>query len=556
MPSRSMSPWIPLVTYLILFLIFTLLYLSTINIYVNYVSNELYSYLYVSPISFIIYIVLGLAGRRLTINNYSIIAGSLYIALSLIFIVVAFEYGYIDLFLPLSYLILVYGFFILLFGGENLRFLIPSTILLATMIPIPPTSIFDITARLTRITGYYAISLARIMGTSLEYTSYHGYQVVIVNTPSRQVMFSLAPVCSGIIGLTSVLAVTSIIVLIGLRTSFKRLGFKLLLIALGLIILTLLMFLANVVRLALVFTLTHYLGYEIGYGLFHYTPEIVFIPPIAYITIKFMDKIGRGYTIDFSFPRIAYSRGLYVLSVAILFMILIPLSLALYHLDYSIPRYVFVNTHEGPPMILNRSSLTEFPVLSGNHVSYVGREPSWEQLLGPTTRVHHYRVEFTGLPDITVFVEFSKVSSQIHAWEICLKWQGIENFTARSIYIGLPELGYVRNLILINFTHEDMEGVIIYWRDKVYTEDGIEYYRVSVIVAGRDIFKHYREVYDAIYGIARSIWIRSVYGSYSVYGLSVVRKVELSYIALTYIGISITLAVIEVGMYLVMRKKH
>ncbi len=542
--ARVKPLYIVVAAYIVIAIVWSLLNRDVITLYTGYLGNDLYNYLYVSPIAFALLIVLWLGGREAGYTPESFILGIIFIGLSGLALLKAYTTGLIDFFLPLSFILVLYGAYTIFFAGRNVGFTIAASLFMLTMIPIPPSYIFNLTAVLTRLTGSAAIALSKLMGVGLEYTTISGYQVVIVYSPTGPVHFSLAPVCSGIIGLTSVLAVTPLLFLIALKSSIRSRVGKLGLFVLGSTVLSILMFLGNILRLSLVFTLTYYFGKDIGYGLFHYTPEIVLVFPIAYVTVKVMDKLGHGYSIDFRPPKLNYGVTGALLLTFLVAISLIPVLTISSRLEQTVPPAFYVDTHNGPPKLLNRANLSIEPALPVPTAVYMGRQSSWEEMLGPTTRVHFYRIDGEEGVPIYVYIEFSKYPSQIHVWEICLEWQGITNHTSRSIIVTESKLHYSRNLVIVNFTHKGMQGIIVYWRDKVYTEDGVEYFRVSVIASGRGILKNYSLYIGDMIDIAKRIWVLSLLASYSVYGLSIIGLQELNIVTTYYILIAIFYATI------------
>lgn len=73
------------------------------------------------------------------------------------------------------------------------------------------------------------------------------------------------------------------------------------------IVLAVLMFLANSLRLALVFYTTSVFGREVGYGLFHYTPEVVLVFPVAFFALKAAEIFSGKMNIGLPLPPVRLS---------------------------------------------------------------------------------------------------------------------------------------------------------------------------------------------------------------------------------------------------------
>ena len=277
------------------------------------------------------------SGERIGFTDKSLYTGVVLLFLSLLSLYYSARTPFIDQLVVLSLVLGVYSLVLMLTAGYRLAkslYVIPF-ILLA--VPLPLAFVFDLTAYLTRATSYLAIGLARVLGVSLHYTVVNGQQVVVIDTPGGKAYLSIAPVCSGIIGLTSVLGVSPVIAFLAYRARVDRVLKKIAILVIGLLVLTVLMFIANVLRLALVFATTSWFGLGIGYGLFHYTPEIVFIPPIAYVVIKVIEKIGNGIDLSLQKPVISISGDKLVLYTSVCFVIasiapLIIIGLSLIHI--------------------------------------------------------------------------------------------------------------------------------------------------------------------------------------------------------------------------------
>ncbi len=540
---------------------------NSIKILCAYLNNEVYSYLYIIPISIAILYYGLFSGERIGFTDKSLYTGVVLLFLSLLSLYYSARTPFIDQLVVLSLVLGVYSLVLMLTAGYRLAkslYVIPF-ILLA--VPLPLAFVFDLTAYLTRATSYLAIGLARVLGVSLHYTVVNGQQVVVIDTPGGKAYLSIAPVCSGIIGLTSVLGVSPVIAFLAYRARVDRVLKKIAILVIGLLVLTVLMFIANVLRLALVFATTSWFGLGIGYGLFHYTPEIVFIPPIAYVVIKVIEKIGNGIDLSLQKPVISISGDKLVLYTSVCFVIasIAPLIIIGSTLTINTPEQYFINTYSGPPRLIDKRAVVVEDLFSEYNrsfiVRYIGRNPEWEELLGATTRVHEYVfIDYSSGVEFHVFIEFSQVATHIHVWELCLKWQGITNFTAGAITFVSPDNEYIADVREINFTHGLTHGYIIYWRDNVYTENGLEFFRYSIVVTNTTypVSPYYM---DIARDIARNTWMKLLNTSYIVYSVETINESVLLYTLLYYIVAVMVYGAIGSNKLLVVkkylfRKKH
>ncbi len=539
-------------------LVYIVLLVATLSIYMvlntnslailnAYLNNEVYSYLYITPLSVAILLYGMVSRENIGISLKSLLTGLALLYLALLSLYCSARTPYIDQLLVLTIVLGVYGLVIMFIGGYNLKKILLVTPFILLAIPIPLAIVFDLSAYLTRITGHLAVGLAKLLGTTLEYTVREGQQVVVINTPDGKAYLSLAPVCSGIIGLTSVLGVSPVIAFLAYRVNRREWYKKIGIFFIGMTVLTVLMFLANVLRLTIVFITTSYFGISIGYGLFHYTPEIVFIPPIAYIVIRVVEKIGNGIDLSFKPPRIVIgSKHLFYKQVGFIVACILPLMLISSALSIASPNQYFINTYEGPPALIDKKGVVYENLFSEYSreftIRYIGRNPNWEELLGSTTRVHEYLlIMLERGVEYHVYIEFSQQASQIHIWELCLKWQGITNFTSRRMTLVSPDQRYLADASEINFTHGLTHGYIVYWRDKVYTENGLEYFRFSVIVTNTSpvdpIYKH------LALQITRDMWVKFLNTSYLVYSVQTINEDIVLYSTVYYTIVSIVYVV-------------
>ena len=524
---------------LVLFTIVIVFFLvSTWNIWMiwyTYSTGELYNYLIVVPIVLLI-IYLNITGGRLGIT-YHLSAGiALLLVLFGLFLLVYAPYTMlIDQYLVAGVVLILASILVLFMkpvNGNKYWFLGAVAAVIVSsliMVPLPPGLVFDVSAYLTRYALSIAVPLAKAVGTPLSSSISGGVVRIIVDSPNGPVRYDIAPICSGIIGLLSVLAVAPLLIVASLRGS-SSLGKRIAGGVVGVSVLAVLMFLANSLRLALVFYTTSVFGREVGYGLFHYTPEIVLVFPIAFIALKAAEIFSGKMNFGFHIPRFDYGRGSIRIfsSYLLLLLLLVPITLSY---DYSTPTYVFANMDSGEPMILNKltgdtAKFVDESIGGTYSFSYLGRIYEWEKALSPTTRIHLYRYVYMDyMKTLDIYIEFSEQASGLHVWEICLPWQNITIYNTSWPEFVSPDGEYIRQVWLIQYGKGGLNGVLVYWRDKVYTTRGVEYFRLTVMLNSFDE-NITRQDIDTVRKLAYKLWLRTIDVSYSIRGI---RSIGLNY---------------------------
>lgn len=95
---------------------------------------------------------------------------------------------------------------------------------------------------------------------------------------------------------------------------------------------------------------------------------------------------------------------------------------------------------------------------------------------------------------------------------------------------------YIRQVWLIQYGKGSLNGVLVYWRDKVYTTRGVEYSRLTVMLNSFDESITRQDV-DAVKELAYKLWLKTIDVSFSIRGI---RSIGLSY----YIHIVLPVALI------------
>lgn len=188
---------------------------STWNIWMTwytYSAGELYNYLLVVPIVLII-VYLNATGGRLGIVYHVSAGTALLLAIIGLFLLVYAPYTMlIDQYLVAGTALILSSILVLFVEPLKDKRRLPAVItaVVATsliMVPLPPGLVFDLSAYLTRYAPSIAVPLARLLGTPLSFSTSGGVVRIVVDSPNGPVRYDIAPICSGVIGLLSVLAV-------------------------------------------------------------------------------------------------------------------------------------------------------------------------------------------------------------------------------------------------------------------------------------------------------------------------------------------------------------
>lgn len=477
---------------------------DVLRVWINYATLEMYSYLMVTPVIMLILYITVLNSVELKHSPVKYMYSTMLFSVGLLMIyasigVTPFKslsetYG--DQTLILGAALLIHSI-VIYFAGENnvLKLLLLTTAILIT-IPPPSTWMFRFSLILTDTLLALSIPTSRFLGLDIHVKESQIYKTVSIREGNQTIDFNIAPICSGIIGLTSVLALSPILILVGLkgRGSFRK---RILAGVAGVALFAVLMFFTNVLRLVLIFYFSSKYGVEVGYRIFHQTPEILLAVPITFIVIKFIDMINGGFSINIGLNKVFNNRSRLVtnfglrdiiaLATPLLLIMLAtePLGNLAFASTYP-SHYVYTGTYDGPIYLFNtRSGELEEYVPSNYHgvnIRYFGRLREYEEAAGETNRIHYYRGFYGIYKTLDVYVEFADKPGDIHVWELCLPVNEINITYWTTLDVKEPSENIVFNVREIHYAWGNTRGILFYWRDKVYSDRGLQYYRVTVMV--------------------------------------------------------------------------
>jgi len=487
----------------IMVFLFESLYRGVLEDYIRLALVEEYSYLIVVLFSVVVlfYYLLRNLGLSYEVRVSKVLASALLASLSLVFYISrlfdaehSIQYGSISLVLiMLSLIILVYN-------PATLKDLIP-LLSLFLIVPLPTSFIDFITPYLSRFVGRLAALLTG--ATLLESPA---YTRLMIETPSGSAMFDVEVACTGIVTMSSVLAVVPVIVYLAVFSPYGMRR-KLAGILASLSLATLIGFLGNLIRVTLVVLASTSYGLEAGMGLFHHLPSAIYSAISVLTAFIIADKYaGLRYVTPRPLLRRVnvewgYVAGVFVVILVFFSAYTITLSqIIVSHETSSLGNGIFVDLAElsefmsyPPKYVFNASKNLRLVRYSYN--SYLTR------VLGAFSV---YDVLVVGNKSYTGYVEVVETPSRLHTWQLCLTLQGYEVFNSWSKLVNGTRLYF------IEIEKEGVRGVLGYVLIPVITkapeEKVVAYVRVSLMRLSREasIDPVIKEVEEGLLGVSAS----------------------------------------------------
>lgn len=463
---------------LVIFLLESL-YRVVLEDYLKLVFVEEYSYLIVVLFSVIVllyYLVRNL-GLSYEVRISKVLVSVLLASLSLVFYVSrlldmenSVQYGSISLILiMLSLIILVYN-------PVTVKDIIP---LLSLFILVPlPTSLIDlITPHLSKFVGRFAALLS-----GATFVEGPAYARLVVETPSGPALFDVEVACTGIVTLSSVLAVVPVIVYLVVFSphSMRR---KLIGILASLSSATLIGLLGNILRVVLVVWSSASYGIEVGMEFFHYTPSAIYSAFSALVAFLIADKYAglryvtprpelRGTSVEWGYV-VGVLATIIVLTSA--YTTTLSHAVTLGYESVSLNNGLFVDSielsdfmSEPPKYVFSASKNLKLVRYSYN--SYLTR------VLGAFSV---YEILITGSSSYTGYVEVAETPGRFHTWQLCLTLQGFEVLNSWSKLVNGTRLYF------IEIEKKELRGVLGYVLVPVTTnmpeKEVVAYVRVSLM---------------------------------------------------------------------------
>lgn len=506
--------------------LYLLLFINIITLWLQYVSLDLYNYLTITPLIILIiyYGVLRKYSLVFSIKKIVVFTTLYLLGGFLVFYSILFE-ALGDQIIILGMLLLIQSIISLYVSNKDIYKVLLLTFSLLILIPLPQNIVYELSAVLTRIVLSFSIPLTEFLGVDLKVNEESGYIIVNVLHGNEYVRFEIAPICSGVIGLLSVVAVAPIIIYVSIN-GVKELFWKVLGGIIGVLILSVLMIIVNTIRLTMMFYFTSLYGFEIGYNIFHYTPEILLVIPTVFLVVKIVDKIAGNASLfpskiksrnnDEKYENISEKKYLALLPI----ILILPIAFPIINTSFQTPKLIFINVETGPIMLFNITSgvkeLFVPRVFRNVYIEYIGRQYDIEKGLYPTHRIHVYRALYDSNKILDIYIEFSSKPS-IHIWELCLWWQNITVLNESEFLVFDPSGEIIFAVKELSYSGKFLKGYLVSWRNKYYTERGIEYTRFTImlnIIREQSITDKDKEF---VKDLARNLVIKGIDASYVKY---------------------------------------
>ncbi len=463
-------------------------------------SAEEYSYIYALAIVIIFTFIRQI--NRIeppTLNSmiYGISLASLSLSSSLYFYSISFgiaEWYWIRI-IALAFWII--GIILLALGLDNASKLKIPLLSLFLLIPIPRTIMDSTAIILSKILGRIA---APIVGAKIS-ESATGLTVLSVIGPNgKPIHFEIAVGCSGIVSLTSIIAVLPIIadILAMAQTTIRR---KMYALIVSVTSLAIIMLFGNLLRIIGILLAAKYMGHQAAMEFFHSTPSIIFAIAASIIVVLILNKIlsrNRSTRIKRTYSsRREISRQSYkIMAISLVLTILVITSL--YNIN------VIGLTTPGEQH-MQQSNAVNVNVLFRNASFYIARNTSinfkgfverkdWERLLGiPLILV--MQVQLHG-KNMLMYIEASGSPHLFHSWPVCLAYQG---YTIDKSWIDTIKVdNKTIEIIFVTYRRGNALYVMGYTKIAVMADYGgilsPVYYKITLLSPA--LIRNYNAVYD------------------------------------------------------------
>jgi len=287
------------------------------------------------------------------------------------------------------------------------------------LIPLPARFVDFLTPLLSRYIGKLAgvVTGARIIETP-------GFiQLEVISASGEPVRLSVEAVCTGIVTMSSILAIIPLLLYIATFSIDKPVK-KILISLLSLTTALLIGLIGNFVRILLVVYATMRLGAEHAYTLFHYSPSLVystisvlvaFYIMRRYLKFKALRLRGslRDITLKTTWEYIAGVLLLSVITVSVLSIAVLSASSGVGVSDITVDATSISEYLQNPAKYLSTSKLD---FTSSIYDSFLTRVLS---------ALAVYRVSARSQGELyTGYIEVVDTPARLHTWELCLTLQG------------------------------------------------------------------------------------------------------------------------------------
>ncbi len=383
----------------------------------------------------------------------------------------------------ISLVLFVWGLLVVVLRFD--RWWIPLLVLifLFSMVPLPMDYIQSAAYELTPIVTK---SAAIITGSGIVETRvYTALKVVDKDGFIR--LFRVAPVCSGITSLLSILALLPLILYLAAESVDPPIR-KIIYTILAAISSALTVFVGNILRLAMIVWIARNMGYQEAIGAFHSFPSLIYVSIATIVGILFISrlrlpglkaKLGPIVIKRVVKPRM-YIPYTSILAILALFIILINVSSS--YVSQPVPTTSFTK-------LLSNPSIVVFNETSNALVKSIP-QPIIGEALGALD-VRSINVRY-GDSSYTGYLELAENPGRFHGWYVCLTAQGyrIEKSWSESLH-GL----IINYMIILKNNRKLLLGYTIYkYPVIINNKETTMYIRVSLFASTRNIDENIRNM--------------------------------------------------------------
>jgi len=338
---------------------------------------------------------------------------------------------YILQFKTFSLVLLLWGIATLVLDRGSIRRLSYPMLALLLLIPLPREVIDP-------VSGFLSLHTARLASllTGAELVADPSTQTYILRVVDNEGVlrtFNIAPICSGYVSIMNILALSIVVVYFAWRSDFsrsRRIIYSITLLGLGVV----LVYLGNLLRVALVIWITRIYGFELALTFFHQAPSLIYSLVGALLVVILSIRLFRWR--GFEPPSPSNVGGVRPINIiAILVLIVIFASLMAYTYP-AVQAYVsggdsrrFTTLDE----LLTNTSYTLFGGLNAS-INYVVDEPALAEVLGATI-VKRFSITYNGSV-YDGYIEVAESPGRYHSWSVCLTVQGYQIASSWSVSFG------------------------------------------------------------------------------------------------------------------------
>ncbi len=383
----------------------------------------------------------------------------------------------------ISLVLFVWGLLVVVLRFD--RWWIPLLVLifLFSMVPLPMDYIQSAAYELTPIVTK---SAAIITGSGIVETRVYT-TLKVVDKDGFIRLFRVAPVCSGITSLLSILALLPLILYLAAESVDPPIR-KIIYTILAAISSALTVFVGNILRLAMIVWIARNMGYQEAIGAFHSFPSLIYVSIATIVGILFISrlrlpglkaKLGPIVIKRVVKPRM-YIPYTSILAILALFIILINVSSS--YVSQPVPTTSFTK-------LLSNPSIVVFNETSNALVKSIP-QPIIGEALGALD-VRSINVRY-GDSSYTGYLELAENPGRFHGWYVCLTAQGyrIEKSWSESLH-GL----IINYMIILKNNRKLLLGYTIYkYPVIINNKETTMYIRVSLFASTRNIDENIRNM--------------------------------------------------------------